>query len=231
MMKLQALGQKGQNLRNLEGSMTDSEICEDEGPSGWDGCSDIVPSPTAAQTNAAYFEMCEGGDLSTRSNTCENDLEFAYDWGLNVASRMSIRRALELAKWASDKCFFPDSDGFYDDHLKELNFDAGGIKSDETMFEAPLADLQAALDILQRGQDESSGVANDTPDFSKPVAVLQNALDRLKATKKDQPSPSKATCIQHSPSPSKVLDFEAPLMELENVLAHLKGVSTYEHET
>jgi len=197
-----------------------------------------VPSPSSA----SFYELRK--DAYARQNSAEetessgmldgglqvDDLEFAYDWGLGLAGKMSIPRALELAKWAAAQCRLADAgqtaptegtttsgttlldDGTEDDEESA----SGREEGDEALFEAPLLELQDALAMLQRGARRSSTDAVVASDFDGPVADLQKVLSML-----GQP-PAMAT--SSAPEPAAPETFAGPMADLQDALTRLQPV-------
>ncbi|CAE8635746.1 unnamed protein product [Polarella glacialis] len=157
-------------------------------------------------------ELAEGNESDEGSEEAAgqlDDLEFAYDWGLQLSGRMSVERALQLARrWAAG------AEGGMEAVSTEAESDENGDEQrgsapkeaaddaaqDEEHFEVPLADLMDALAVLQ-GASAARAASNetasrrpgeeampkaeevqDTDEFESPVADLQKVLARLGAS-------------------------------------------------
>lgn len=105
-----------------------------------------------------------------------------------LESRMSMDRALELARWASD-ALHKD----YDD----VDNGAESEEDPESAFDAPLGELQDALSMLQRKPEEYTNAVSDletaltrlTVPFDDEAVKLQKTIDAMSAVSKESPSP------------------------------------------
>lgn len=139
----------------------------------------FYPMRGSEEVEAAWAtpQRSRGGSSRAAAASEEaNDLEFQYDWGLGLASRMSVPQALQLAKWAAAQCSSghapvvdkagPESDATEGAARQALQGEEGGAvsstavpppgdlvaakESDLGRFDAPLQELQGALRILRR---------------------------------------------------------------------------------
>lgn len=128
-----------------------------------------------------------------------SDLEFAYDWGLQLSGHMSVQRALELARRVSAAAASSN----------DIAQCKGGIKgeeegsarssavlgsavivqsdepeSSEAVFEAPLAELQDALAVLQHAEKNHQQEVS----FDAALHSLQHALTAIQRSSGKRPA-------------------------------------------
>jgi len=154
-----------------------------------------------------------------------HDLEFAYDWGLGLSGRMSVERALQLARWAAGAA----ADGTGSTTASETTPLAN--ESDDR-FVAPLAELQDALAVLQSASLErgpASRGANSGTAFSTSIADLQEVLKSMGGA--DAPSESSVSVGHRVASAAEVKDaseviepsaFDAPIHDLQKASAAMQ---------
>ncbi|CAK9116364.1 unnamed protein product, partial [Durusdinium trenchii] len=122
----------------------------------------------AAGTTASGGEVETPSKLSPRDKNefevQEVDLEFAYDWGLELSGHMSINRAMRLAQQARQR---------------SIKMGKRKIEEDELAhFDVPIADLVDALKVLKAASEEEVPL-EDLGSFDAPLADLQKVLAEL----------------------------------------------------
>jgi hypothetical protein len=147
------------------------------------------------------------------------DLEFAYDWGLELSTRMPVARALELAKWA--RISFGQEVQLENDYLSSPSRQLSPLaeytelSEEEDRFAQPLRELQEALAVLQQASDSnatrSSGVGEQDTAFAGPIADLQKALTLM--------TPQMPSLEEYDAEDA----FAGPIADLQNVLAQLSS--------
>lgn len=157
-----------------------------------------------------------------------DDLEFAYDWGLELAGRMSVERAMQLANWAATRCRQADeakSSGELRVEMASPMRTLSGHDADETRFEEPLQELQAALSILQT-ERAVSGSAGDEPrdasEFDAPLSELTEALATLSRQASGGAAAAKAEDPDHGDGGSA---FAKPIADLQDIIMRLSAAS------
>lgn len=155
-------------------------------------------TPSSSSRSSAFGDP-EMGDASRHA--LGDDLEFAYEWGLEMSNRMPVAHALKLALWASrsrrrgtvdegEEQFASHKHGSTD--VKESGEDAGGgtpslspscnaadsADLDDEDFLAPLAELQDALAVLQRvSSQRSAGVEDHIEETSSSMEAEVGGFD------------------------------------------------------
>lgn len=165
-----------------------------------------------------------------------NDIEFAYDWGLELSTKMSVGRALQLARWAAARG--SKSVGGPEEQVSETAVSSND--ADEQSFEVPLADLQDALSVLQKASTArlleacmpaDSKISPDPTDlsaFQAPIQGLQQVLLELGGgrPKLDQAIPAHlAREISDQGNCEDLSAFQAPIEDLQKVVLRLGGGS------
>eukprot|EP00930_Biecheleria_cincta_P061536 TRINITY_DN47103_c0_g1_i1.p1 TRINITY_DN47103_c0_g1~~TRINITY_DN47103_c0_g1_i1.p1 ORF type:complete len:535 (-),score=99.92 TRINITY_DN47103_c0_g1_i1:49-1629(-) len=163
-----------------------------------------------------------------------NDLEFAYDWGLELSTKMSIGRALQLARWAAAR----GSNSVSGPEDFALVTEGSSINADEQSFEVPLAELQDALSVLQNASAvRRSGASmpadrkicpepTDLSAFQSPIQELQKVLLELggRGPKLGQVIPAHLASSNSNQGHCEDLSaFQAPIEDLQKVLLRLGG--------
>mmetsp|Transcript_42073 Transcript_42073/g.116210 ORF Transcript_42073/g.116210 Transcript_42073/m.116210 type:complete len:546 (+) Transcript_42073:65-1702(+) len=164
-----------------------------------------------------------------------HDLEFAYDWGLQLSGRMSVERALSVARRAAHDYNRPEegllsrqstasgSPVTADADAREPPPD-GGM---QPYFEGPLAELQAALHVLEEASTSRRKLSQETlseeyfDTFDQPIADLQSVLDNLKeapGARRRRTSDSVDAVVAND---KDFKDFEAPVENLQQVVLQL----------
>uniref|UniRef100_A0A7S4Q1U6 Uncharacterized protein n=1 Tax=Alexandrium monilatum TaxID=311494 RepID=A0A7S4Q1U6_9DINO len=149
------------------------------------------------------------------SEAAGSDLEFAYDWGLGLSGRMSVARALELARWAARTAGTAGTPPPQD----------AEAPSPDDQFEGPLTQLQGALAVLSEAaaRRTAEAVAEGQPphedaSFDEPIASLQLALSRMTSPVAEEPEEEVAE--DHDDS-----DLQAFELEIENLQKAIQRMS------
>lgn len=152
---------------------------------------------------SSIYQLDPGSDESPEqpekaATDAKDDIEFAYDWGLELSRRMPIERALQLAQWSRSP---PESDAMPGEQDAAPRVEQQESDEDGALFETHLAVLSEALSTLLREKEKAdTTVQKEMPDpFSAPIADLEKALATL------------------------TLRYSKPVAELEAALATIAG--------
>mmetsp|Transcript_23897 Transcript_23897/g.66426 ORF Transcript_23897/g.66426 Transcript_23897/m.66426 type:complete len:570 (-) Transcript_23897:66-1775(-) len=214
---------------------------------------DNVPALNSTGNEESYhldgsFDSTQLEAPVTGRDAVGHDLEFAYEWGLQLSGQMSVKRVLSLARLASQVAkrqdeiplsrpppanVFPDAvASATSGTAATANADAKRLFLDNGMvlnLEGPLAELQGALQVLQEASAFQQKTSQRTPSvecfdtFDQPIADLQRVLDNLQ----EAPSAQRQS-TRYSGDAAAVIDdardlrdFEAPIENLQQVLLQL----------
>lgn len=177
----------------------------------------VTPRTGVAPPPAAHFILGDNDDseeeflephpasTSTAAPDAQvHDLEFAYEYGLEATSKMSVERALHLAEWAARLSSRGSSRESHRHHSKSARTQA------EESFKPHLAELESALAVLRSAKrsGSSSRVVSrqgsgfqrrpGLEEFEQPVAQLQQVLARIQS-KQEKP----VEAVKAEPAKSK----------------------------
>jgi len=150
-------------------------------------------TPQALPPPDARYNLDDGVPEAATS-----DLEFAYDWGLDLSGRMSVARALELARWAARAAGAGPALEGAAGGSEEATLAPDASNAEDLSFEGPLAELRRALLVLSGAAghrvsgEEAAQEEADVTSFDEPIANLQLALSRLGQSSQELPRPAQA---------------------------------------
>lgn len=208
-------------------------------PSASAGSSALRGTPQALPPPDARFDLADGSpehaEEEEHAQAAAADLEFAYDWGLDLSSRMSVSRALELARWAAQTSASASAQA--SDPGEGFSRQATTMSAhSEDIYEGPLADLQRALEVLSgaaarraaeapaTGSDAQED-AEDTSAFDGPIANLQAALLWMGQSQEPQQTPELAEedPVEEEQEGTSLEAFELEVQNLQQALRRMSS--------
>lgn len=170
---------------------------------------------TAPQPEESYNLDTNTGGQNPAAQSGENgQLEFEYEWGLELAGRMPVSRALQLARWAaSTSCQQQELDDPGPDTVpagEARPHRARSTELDEHAYDAPIAELEDALRVLQEASARNQQL-DPLSEFDEPIADLQALLDSF--CDPDGSAPTEVT--------AEADDFSMPVAALQEAISRL----------
>lgn len=177
----------------------------------------VGPAP-ASPPSATFFDLPSAEEPGGQAGQA-HDLEFAYDWGLGLAGRMSVTRALQLAKWAAARCHASDA-------ATAVGLGAGAVAAARAPSEGGAqcsagSALSSTASAITSSTADIDGEEGDER-WAAPLSELQDAL----ATLLKGPA-----VVEHRGRewPEPITDFTGPVADLERVLSTLSAQSQASH--
>lgn len=157
-----------------------------------------------------------------------NDLEFDYEWGLELSTKMSIERALHLARWAGAALGNQAKLGSNVSVSREAGSPAKTMTealsetADKALaqpLELPANSLDVSLQDGALGSDGAVALAAEEDPYAEPLAELQDALAvLLRASSSSNQQTLEAAELQDADS------FDAHIADLQRACAILEDM-------